>query len=246
MSPLRSIIITMSLAAFAPAFGQTAAPVVLVFSKTTGFRHDSIRPGIAAIERLGKAHGFRVESTEDAAVFASADLQRHAAVIFLNTTGDVLDHDQQQSFERYIRSGRGFVGIHSAADTEYEWSWYGRLVGGYFDGHDAIQNATIRRVQPFGSAKIPDPWTRRDEWYNYKRFDRGVNVIFQLDTKTFKGSKHGADHPIAWYREVDGGRSFYTGFGHTIESYSEPAFLEHLVDGIRYAMGKPGNAVVSD
>jgi cytochrome c len=220
-----------------------AEPSVLVFSKTSGFRHDSIRSGLEAIERLGKAHGFRVESTEDAAVFASMDLQRHAAVIFLNTTGDVLDRDQQQSLERYIQSGRGFVGIHSAADTEYDWPWYGRLVGGYFDGHDAIQSATVRRAQSFGSARIPDPWIRRDEWYNYKQLERTVNVIFKLDTATFKGSKHGADHPIAWYREFDGGRSFYTGFGHTLESYSEPAFLAHLLDGIQYAMGKPGKAV---
>jgi type 1 glutamine amidotransferase len=214
-------------------------PSVLVFSKTSGFRHDSIRPGLEAIERLGKMHGFRVYSTEDAAVFTRADLGGHAAVIFLNTTGDVLDREQQQSLERYIRSGRGFVGIHSAADTEYGWPWYGRLVGGYFDGHDAIQSATLHRVQPFGSAQIPDPWIRRDEWYNYKQFERTVNVIFKLDTATFKGSKHGADHPIAWYREFDGGRSFYTGLGHTIESYSEPAFLEHLLDGIQYAMEKP-------
>jgi type 1 glutamine amidotransferase len=238
MSSLRSIIAAISLVTLAPAFAQTNAPSVLVFSKTTGFRHDSIPGAIEAIERLGKAHGFRVEASEDAAVFEGSRLQRHAAVIFLNTTGEVLDSPQQRSFEQFIRSGRGFVGIHSAADTEYDWPWYGRLVGGYFDGHDAIQNATIRRAHSFGSALLPTPWIRRDEWYNYKQLDPGVNVILTLDTKTFKGSKHGDEHPIAWYREFDGGRSFYTGFGHTAESYSEPAFLEHLLDGIRYAIGR--------
>lgn len=215
-----------------------AAPSILVFTKTDGFRHDSIPAGIEAVKQLGKKHGFDVDTTEDSAAFNAANLQRYAAVVFLNTTGDILDHEQQQAFEQYIRAGHGFVGIHSAADTEYDWPWYGRLAGGWFDGHDAIQPATIHIAKPFGSAKLPNPWVRTDEWYNYKRFDRGVNVILKLDTRTFKGSKHGNDHPIAWYREFDGGRAFYTGLGHTIESYSEPAFIAHVLDGIQYAIGK--------
>jgi type 1 glutamine amidotransferase len=209
---------------------------VLVFSKTTGFRHDSIEPGIEAIRRLGQQHEFTVDATEEASAFNPKALQRYAAVIFLSTTGDVLNRKQQRALEQYIRSGHGFVGIHSAADTEYDWPWYGQLVGGWFDGHDAIQDARVIKARPFGVAALPDPWIRRDEWYNYKRFVRDVNVILKLDTTTFNGSKHGADHPIAWYREFDGGRTFYTGFGHTIESYSEPAFLEHLWDGIHYAI----------
>jgi type 1 glutamine amidotransferase len=213
-----------------------AQRTVLVFSRTTGFRHDSIEPGIEAIRRLGKQHEFTVDATEDASAFNSKALQRHAAVIFLSTTGDVLDDGQQRALEQYIRSGHGFVGIHSAADTEYDWPWYGQLVGGWFDGHDAIQDARVIKAHPFGIAALPDPWIRRDEWYNYKRFVRDVNVILKLDTATFKGSKHGTDHPIAWYREFDGGRMFYTGFGHTIESYSEPAFLQHLWDGLNYAI----------
>ena len=216
----------------------SAAPAILVFTKTGGFRHDSIPAGIDAVKGLGRKHGFEVDATEDAGAFNARNLQRYAAVVFLNTTGDILDRNQQQSFEQYIRAGHGFVGIHSAADTEYDWPWYGRLAGGWFDGHDAIQPATLHVAKPFGSAKLPDPWVRTDEWYNYKRFDLGVNVILKLDTKTFKGSKHANDHPIAWYREFDGGRAFYTGLGHTIESYSEPAFIAHVLDGIRYAMGE--------
>jgi type 1 glutamine amidotransferase len=214
----------------------TAQNTVLIFSKTAGFRHASIEPGIHAIRRLGKQHAFTVDPTEDASVFSAKRLQRYAAVIFLCTTGDVLDDDQQRALEQYIRSGHGFVGVHSAADTEYDWPWYGQLVGGWFDGHDAIQDARVIRTQPFGAAVLPEPWVRRDEWYNYKSFSGDVNVILKLDTTTFKGSKHGADHPIAWYREFEGGRMFYTGFGHTIESYSEPAFLAHLWDGISYAI----------
>jgi type 1 glutamine amidotransferase len=232
---LKVLYAALALASFA-VNATTTERSVLVFSKTAGFRHDSIPAGIDAIRSLGKQHGFHVEATEDARAFDPAKLQPYAAVIFLNTTGDILDRAQQQALEQYVRAGGGFVGIHSAADTEYAWAWYGQLVGGYFDGHDAIQPATILRAQPFGAATPPTPWIRRDEWYNYKQLERGVKVIFKLDTTTFKGSKHEGDHPIAWHREFDGGRSFYTGFGHTIESYAEPAFLAHLLDGIRYAM----------
>jgi type 1 glutamine amidotransferase len=225
-------------AAFALNATAATSPAVLVFTKTGGFRHDSIAAGIESVKALGKQHGFQVDATEDSTAFNADNLQRYAAVVFLNTTGDILDGEQQRAFEQYIRAGHGFVGIHSAADTEYAWPWYGRLTGGWFDGHDAIQPATIHIVKPFGSAKLPDPWVRTDEWYNYKQFDRGVNVILKLDTRTFKGSKHGNDHPIAWYREFDGGRAFYTGLGHTVESYSEPAFIAHVLDGIRFAMGR--------
>lgn len=225
---LLALLITSSIA---------SAQSVLVFSKTGDFRHESIPAGIQAIRELGKAHGFTVDATEDATAFVPERLSRYAAVIFLLTTGDILDRQQQQALEQYIRSGRGFVGIHSAADTEYDWPWYGELVGGWFDGHDVIQEAKVLSVRPFGRATIPTPWIRRDEWYNYKHFSRNVNVIFKLDTTSFKGSKHGNDHPIAWYREFDGGRTFYTGFGHTTESYSEPAFRAHVLDGIQYAIG---------
>lgn len=222
----------------ATAHTATTVPTVLVFSKTAGFRHDSIGPGIAAIRKLGEQHSFAVDATEDASKLTAKDLQRYAAVIFLSTTGDVLDNEQQRALEQYIRAGHGFVGIHAAADTEYDWAWYGRLVGGYFDGHDAIQDARVIMGEPFGKARLPIPWVRHDEWYNYKQFDRGVKVILRLDTTTFKGSKHGDDHPIAWYREFDGGRTFYTGLGHTAESYAEPAFLAHVLDGIQYAIGR--------
>jgi type 1 glutamine amidotransferase len=229
-------LILFALATMSCISASAESLAVLVFSKTTAFRHDSIEPGITAIRRLGKQHSFSVDATEDASVFNAEALQRYDAVVFLCTTGDVLDLAQQRALEHYIRGGRGFVGIHSAADTEYDWPWYGQLVGGWFDGHDAIQDARVLKARPFGVAALPDPWTRRDEWYNYKHFVRDVNVILTLDTTTFEGSKHGTDHPIAWYREFDGGRMFYTGFGHTIESYSEPAFLQHLWDGINYAV----------
>src|SRR5436309_13777039 len=167
---------------------------VLVFSKTTGFRHDSIPQGIAAIEALGVEHGFAVDSTEDAARFSDAVLARYKVVVFLNTTGDVLDAGEKAAFERYIRSGGGFVGIHSASDTEYRWPWYGRLVGTWFASHPQIQRATIHIANPdHPSTKgLPALWERTDEWYNFRSNPPGtVQVLATLDEPTYYGGAMG-------------------------------------------------------
>src|SRR6516164_444008 len=131
------ILVVPSLLLVGSSVAQTTMPsfAVLVFSKTTGFRHDSIPDGIAAVRALGAEHGFRVDDTEDAGRFTDATLAQHKVVMFLSTTGDILDPEQKAALERYIRSGGGFVGIHSASDTEYHWPWYGRLVGARFPSH---------------------------------------------------------------------------------------------------------------
>jgi len=156
----------------------------LIFSKTSGFRHGSIPDGIAAVQELASQHGFTVAATEDASVFNDTDLAQFQVVIFLNTTGDVLDAGQQAAFERFIRAGNGFVGVHSAADTEYDWPFYGGLVGAYFQSHPAIQTATIRVADPAhpSSAMLPKRWERTDEWYNFRRNPRAdVHVLATLD-----------------------------------------------------------------
>jgi cytochrome c len=216
----------------------------LVFSKTTGFRHDSIPQGIAAIEALGAEHGFAVETTEDAARFSDAMLARYKVVVFLSTTGDVLDTGEKAAFERYIRSGGGFVGIHSASDTEYRWPWYGRLVGTWFASHPQIQRATVHIANPdHPSTKgLPALWERTDEWYNFRSNPRGaVQVLATLDEATYSGGAMGADHPIVWCQELDGGRSWYTAMGHTKEAYAEPLFRLHLLGGIESAAGIAGS-----
>jgi type 1 glutamine amidotransferase len=217
---------------------------VLVFTKTTGYRHDSIPQGIAAIKALGDEHGFAVDSTEDAPRFNNADLARYQVVVFLNTTGDILDPGQKEAFERYIHSGGGFVGIHSASDTEYRWPWYGRLVGAWFASHPQIQRATVHIESPdHPSTKgLPSSWERTDEWYNLRSNPRGlVQVLATLDEATYSGGAMGPDHPIAWCHQVDGGRSWYTAMGHTIESYAEPLFRLHLLGGIESAAGIAGS-----
>jgi type 1 glutamine amidotransferase len=217
-----------------------AQDAVLVFSRTKGYRHASIGAGKLAIMKLGQENKFRVDTTEDANAFTAANLKKYKTVIFLSTTGNVLDTLQQEAFEQYIRKGGGYVGVHAAADTEYNWPWYNQLCGAYFLSHPKQQNADVVVIdKKHPSTKgLPDRWKRFDEWYSYKNIVAGPTVLAKLDEKTYQGGANGDNHPIAWYRNFDGGKSFYTGLGHTDESYVEPLFLEHLLGGIRWTMGK--------
>ncbi len=216
---------------------------VLVFSKTAGYRHDSIEPGVQAIMALGQKHGFQVDTTENAALFTEENLKQYSAVIFFNTTGDVLDYYQQADFQRYIQAGGGFVGIHAAADTEYHWMWYGKLVGGYFNGHPNNPNVREAKIQVLdknheATQALGDEWQRADEWYNYKSLNPATKVLMNLDETSYEGGTNGENHPIAWYHDYDGGRAFYTGLGHTKESFIEEAYLTHILGGINYAIGQ--------
>ncbi|MEU9886238.1 ThuA domain-containing protein [Sphaerisporangium sp. NPDC051011] len=212
----------------------------LVFSKTAGFRHDSIPAGIAAIKKLGQDHGFTVDATEDSAAFTEENLAKYQVVVFLSTTGDVLNAAQQTAFEHYIESGGGYAGIHAASDTEYDWAWYGKLVGAYFKQHPAPQQAVVKVEDPAhpSTAGLPARWTRNDEWYDFRANPRGnVHVLTSLDEKSYSGGTMGADHPNSWCQNYDGGRSWYTALGHTNESYAEPNFLKMLLGGLQTAAG---------
>ena len=213
---------------------------MLVFSKTAGFRHSSIPNGIAAIQALGAANGFTVDATEDAAQFTTANLAQYQAVIWLSTTGDVLNADPADRVRAYIAAGGGYVGVHAAADTEYDWAWYGGLVGAYFASHPATQQATIRvedRANP-STAHLPPTWTRTDEWYNYRTNPRAnVKVLASLDESSYTGGSMGGDHPITWCQNYGGGRSWYTGLGHTEETYTDANFRQMLLGGIQIAAG---------
>lgn len=215
---------------------------VLVFSKTKGFYHKSIPAGIAAIQKLGTENGFQVDTTKDAAKFTES-LKKYKAIIFLSTTGDVLNSSQQTAMENYIKGGGGFVGVHAAADTEYEWPWYNKLVGGYFKSHP--NNPNVRKAvinvlnkDHMSTKSLPDKWERSDEWYNYKDINPALKVLAKLDEKSYEGGENGDNHPIIWYHEYDGGRAFYTGGGHTNESFDDSVFMQHVLGGIRYAMGE--------
>jgi PKD repeat protein/type 1 glutamine amidotransferase len=232
------------LAAPASAEAATAAEPafkVLVFSKTTGFRHDSIPEGIAAVQKLGQENNFAVDTTEDSALFTDQNLAQYQAVVFMSTTGDPLGtQSQKDAFQRYIQRGGGFVGVHAAADSGYNWEWYGKLVGAYFKQHPAIQQAKVKVEDPAHPATkdLPTTWTRTDEWYDYQANPRGkVHVLTSMDEKSYTGGTMGADHPNTWCQDFDGGRSWYTGLGHLKENYSEPNFLKLLLGGIQTAAG---------
>src|SRR6266849_751646 len=168
----------------------------LVFSKTTGYRHDSIPNGIAAITDLGGANGFAVDATEDSSLFTDDNLARYQVVIFLCTTGTVLEDDQKAAFQRFIESGNGYVGIHSATDTEYGWPWYGQLVGAYFRSHPSIQPASIQfgDVDHPSTSSLPQPWNRTNEWYNLQTNPRGTVHVDWFGNCTIRpfGSMAGA------------------------------------------------------
>lgn len=250
MNPVAAFAAAMLMLRAAPApprpatVHSTGDARVLAFTRTTGFRHDSIPDAIDALRRIGAESGFDVDVTEDPAAFRDANLASYRAVVFLLTTGDVLDEDGQSALERFVASGGGWVGVHSASDTEYDWPFYGRLVGEYFSGHPAIQTATVHvedRAHP-ATAALPETWPRTDEWYNFRASPRSaVHVLATLDEGTYSGGTMGADHPIAWCHEVAGGRAIYTAGGHTRESYTEPLFVAHLAGAVRWAAGlEPG------
>jgi type 1 glutamine amidotransferase len=231
------VLVLLALLPFGKSFGKDK---VLVFSKTAGFHHASIAVAVPAIIKLGHENNFDVDTTTDASKFTVENLKKYKAVIFCSTTGDVLNEQQQAAFEQYIRSGGGFVGIHAATDTEYGWPWYGDLVGAYFQDHPKQQEAELHIVDKnfIATKGLPDPWKRFDEWYNFKYIAKGLHVLITIDEKSYTGGKNGDFHPMSWYHKYDGGRSFYTELGHTDESFSDPLYLNHLLGGIKYAMGR--------
>ncbi|HVK25714.1 MAG TPA: ThuA domain-containing protein [Actinokineospora sp.] len=217
---------------------------VLVFSKTAAFRHSSVDEGVAAIQKLGVDNGFIVATTEDATKFTDTNLAQYDVVVFMSTTGDVLDATQQAAFERYIQAGGGYAGVHAASDTEYDWAWYGNLVGAYFKDHPpGTSSAKIKVEDPAhpSTAGMSTVWTRTDEWYNFTTNPRDkVHVLASMDESSYTGGSNGVEHPISWCQNYDGGRSWYTGLGHTEASFTEPQFLQHLLGGIKTAAGDVG------
>ncbi|MEI9937827.1 MAG: ThuA domain-containing protein [Pseudomonadota bacterium] len=216
---------------------------LLVFSRTAAYRHDSIPAGIQALSKLATDRGWALAATEDASKFSDGGLAAYNVVIFLSTTGDVLDDTQQAAFERFIRAGNGFIGIHSATDTEYDWAWYGGLVGAYFREHPEIQAADVvveDSANP-ATAGLPNPWRRTDEWYAFQSNPRpNVHVLLSLDESSYApgSSAMNGDHPIAWCHEYDGGRAFYTALGHTSESYSDPLFIGQLAGAVSWVLAR--------
>lgn len=219
----------------------------LLFTKTSGWHHPSILEGVSAIRQLAEQHHFEVDWHEDANKFTDKVLDDYSVVIFLSTTGDILNDNQQKALQRFIRSGKGFVGVHSAADTEYDWKWYRGLVGHHFIIHPEVQTARLNVIDRRfpGGEFMPDSFLWTDEYYHFtKAASTNLRYILTVDESSYSPKAQWGDlkvdgmgdfHPIAWYQEYDGGRSFYTGLGHLPQTYKQTPFLNHLYGGIYWA-----------
>lgn len=216
---------------------------VVALTRTAGFRHDAIEPALRALYGIAARHSATLRDTEDPSEL-TALLPETDVVVFLMTTGDVVDDAQQTEFETFIRAGGGFLGVHSAADTEYDWPFYGTLIGAWFESHPAIQRAVLK-LEATESAVVnalPARWERTDEWYNFKTNPRGqVDVLLTLDETSYEGGTMGDDHPIVWSRQsgaLGQGRSFYTALGHTQESWEDDDFIRHIGAALLWAANR--------
>ena len=215
---------------------------ILIFTATAEYVHNSTASAVISIITLCRNNGIAADTTSDGRYFTETFLNAYDAVMFLNTSGDVLDENQQQAFEKYIRSGKGFIGIHGATNTEYDWPWYGRLVGVYFKDHPKPQQAKVKVIDQnhISTRHLPAIWIRHDEWYNFRTpLSSDISVLIEVDENSYQGGSHGAHHPFSWYQGFEGGRSWYTAGGHFAEHYNDPRFAGHIIGGIQYAIGGP-------
>lgn len=215
-----------------------AAPRLLLCTRTTAYRHDSLPDAVAAVTALGP---FDVEHTEDPAAL-EAPLDGYAAVVFLSTSGEVLTPPGRERLVAYVESGGGFAGVHAAACTEEDWPYYGELLGARFARHPAHQpgRALVEDRDHPATRHLPAVWDFTDEWYDFTTSPRGAaHILVSADESSYEGGGMGDDHPLAWCREQGAGRVFYTAFGHAAEAYADPDFRAHLRGGIGWAAGLP-------
>ncbi|MEO3929089.1 ThuA domain-containing protein [Micromonosporaceae bacterium B7E4] len=244
---------------------------VLVYSRTGGPRHAHLGPVLTsglnpplapanaaqnALVRLGAEHGFVVDWTEDVSQLSSASrLFRYNTVIFMSTTRDALDDSAQTALRQYIRGGGGFVGVHNAFGTEYNWPWYEGLLGGTnFYDHGPNQPGVVvtESRRDASTSRLPSRWDFADEWYNLVPFPSKVRILASVDESTLPNGAtggnghpgHGRNHPVSWCQYYDGGRSWVTTLGHGVDAWTETPvtgdehFLRHVLGGIESAMGR--------
>ena len=208
---------------------------VLVITETKGWVHDSIESGLKLIQNIGNKNNFNVYHSDNSSVITYKNLKEIKTIIFLNTTEEILTDVEQKVMESFIKSGKGFVGVHAAADTEYNWQWYGKLVGAYYRNHPEVMNGKILTINHKITNHLDSEWEIEDEWYNFDYVNYDINILLHLDEDSYIGGEHPDYHPITWYHEYDGGRSFYTALGHSKEVFKDKRFIELLEKGILYA-----------
>jgi uncharacterized protein len=229
----------------------TPARRVLVYTRNQVgqglYVHDNIAASVAALKKLGEENKFGVDVSDDPTVFTDANLKKYRALIFDNVNNQVLDTEgQKAAFQRYIRAGGGFVGLHSASGAMRQWSWYWSLLGGKFKRHPKLQPFTIHVKDPkdISTAHLPATFQWTDEFYYVDEIPAGRHVLLAGDLTTlddpakdtYPGKLFGDEFPLAWRHEFEGGRSWYTALGHQKEHYSDPRLMKHILGGILWAM----------
>jgi type 1 glutamine amidotransferase len=234
---LAFIILTgLSLESFAQSNPQFR---VLVFSRTKGFRHQSIPDGVVALKKLARDQIFDIHTTEDESYITDKNLERFDVIVMMSTTGTIFNAEQKAVIQRFVQAGKGIVGIHSATDTEYDWPWYTKLIGAQFLDHPHQQTLILNVVNRNHPATyhLPEKWVWSDEIYSFKNFNPDVKILITADEKTYDPGKNGMGdlHPMSWTNEYDGGRMFYTAMGHTDWAFLDADFLKHVYGGIWWA-----------
>jgi hypothetical protein len=240
----------LATAFFATAVGAREKPRVLVYSGSTGYRHQSIPAAVAALKSIGEKAGYSVDATEDPEVFSAEKLAPYKALILVSTSTDPKNPDSEwfqgakrDALQGFLKAGKGVIGLHAAADSHYNWGWYGQMIGGYFDHHPKGTPkgvVTVVDAKHPATAKLPKTLERHDEWYYYKDFDPTMRVLITIDPATI-GDNGEADvnpNPLVWCHNFGGGRVFYSALGHTDESWSEPYMVNLMTGALAYAVGK--------
>lgn len=237
------LIVLVSLAVAAPA--QPGRGAILIYSGTTGYRHDSIPAGTQAVTSIARKRGLTAVASEDPRVFSVGSLRRFRAIVLLSSTTDPKNPasewfvgDRRAALQSFVRRGGGIVAIHAAADSHYHWPWYTRLIGGHFARHPkgtprgAV--TVVDRAHP-AVRGLAQTIRRTDEWYYFEDYDPTSRLLVTLDPTSI-GEPDVNPNPVSWAREVDGGRVFYTAMGHTKESFSDPWFVRHVADGLDWVL----------
>lgn len=215
---------------------QPALTKVLVLTEAQGFKHESISAGMDMFKAKQADWNIEVEQASESSMLSTLGITRFRIIVLLNTTGDLFTDNEQELLQDFVQNGGSILAIHAAADAEYNWPWYGQMLGALFKDHPHTQQATCHKtgISHPSVQNIPASWQRTDEWYNFQSLSPANQVVLTIDETTYTGGTHGAAHPISWYREFDGGKIFYTAMGHTSETYSEPLFLEHIKGAIEW------------
>ena len=211
---------------------------VLIFTKTEAYRHESIAAGVQTITDIAHKLGFETIHTESSAIFNPTQLSQVAAVVFLNTTGNILEEKQRKALTEYMIMGGSFMGVHSAADTETDWEWYIDHIGGQYAKHDKLKESFLHLIKDtlMINNGLAETYARADEWYSFVNLNPENYILIERQKCMESDTSVSKMAPVAWVKKSENGKVFYTGIGHTSESYQEPFVVNHLTNGMKYLL----------